>query len=181
MLNKHFVKLLLVVSSNADTFVCFLNLPMSYLPPANTLEVNGIYVTFGTLNSSVSFQKQYPGSNMPYIISFAMQLLHNIYTEEYRWFNYMLNAILSTQCLMGLPWEKPIAVHEVMICVIMFLLIPEGTLFPCEIRMYVCLFVVVLCWSVLLSNHYSTLLPERLEQASVVISICAELGYIFAI
>lgn len=117
------------------------NLPVSYLTPANTLEVNGIYVTFGTLNSSVSFQKQYPGSNMPYIISFAMQLLHNIYTEEYRWFNYMLNAILSTQCLMGPPWDKPIAVHEVMICVIMFLLtftnvLPEGTLFP-RIRMYV--------------------------------------------
>lgn len=48
-----------------------------------------------------------PGSSTSYIISFAMQLLHNISTEEYWWFSCMLNAILSTQRLMDPSWWKP--------------------------------------------------------------------------
>lgn len=62
-----------------------------------------MYVIFGMPNSSVSFQKQYPVSNRPYIISFAMQLLRKIHTEGYRQFNCMLNAILSTQSSMRAP------------------------------------------------------------------------------
>lgn len=42
------------------------------LTSAHFTEVCGIYLTFGMLNSSELFQKQYPVSNMPYIISSAV-------------------------------------------------------------------------------------------------------------
>lgn len=68
---------------------------------------------------------------MPYIISFAMQRLHNTYTEEYQWFYYMLNAILTMQ-LWWVLWEKSLLNKEV-VRVIMVLLIPLSKLFHCEI------------------------------------------------
>lgn len=108
--------------------------------PSQFLNVDGklLFVTFG-MHSGASLQKQYSASFIPDIISFAMQPLHNAYTEEYQWFYYMLNAI-PTMRLWWVQGGKSTAAQKVMAHVIMASLIPHRKYFHCEIRMYVVCF-----------------------------------------
>lgn len=129
MLNKHYLL------SNNPLYVVKSCQKSSCSSQYLSIDWNILFVTFG-MHSGLSFQKQYSGSFMPYITSFAMQRLHNAYTEEYQWFYYMLNAILTMQ-LRWVRWGKVIAEQKEVVRVIMVLLIPLSKLFHCEIRMYV--------------------------------------------
>lgn len=110
----------------------------SYLSQFLNVDGKLLFVTFG-MHSGASLQKQYSASFIPDIISFAMQPLHNAYTEEYQWFYYMLNAI-PTMRLWWVQGGKSTAVQKVMAHVIMASLIPHRKYFHCEIRMYVVCF-----------------------------------------
>lgn len=105
--------------------------------PSQFLNIDGklLFLTFG-MRGVASPLKQYSGSFMPDIISFAMQPLHNAYADEYQWFYYMLNTIPTMQ-LRWVQGGKSIAVQKVMAHVIMALLIPHRKYFDCGIRMYV--------------------------------------------